>query len=233
MGIEPTTPCLQSRCSSQLSYVPGKGSLFCQPERQSVAFVPVTPTILAMTPAFDQFSDLVRRRRTNMRVDPNQPVDPAVIGQLCELATWAPNHKLTEPWRFAAITGDARAELGNVTAAFMAELGETNEAKLDKTRGKYLRAPVILMMASAWGSNERRDEDRDALSAAVQNVLLGATAAGLNSYWGTGAICHAPAVKAMCGFPETADVIGAIYLGWSIGDVPVPNRATPAITWVS
>jgi len=23
MGLEPTTPCLQSRCSSQLSYVPG------------------------------------------------------------------------------------------------------------------------------------------------------------------------------------------------------------------
>src|SRR5262245_12006733 len=26
MGLEPTTPCLQSRCSSQLSYSPSKGA---------------------------------------------------------------------------------------------------------------------------------------------------------------------------------------------------------------
>ena len=27
MGLEPTTPCLQSRCSSQLSYIPGRGGI--------------------------------------------------------------------------------------------------------------------------------------------------------------------------------------------------------------
>ena len=41
MGIEPTTPCLQSRCSSQLSYVPVRGG---QSARQAPS--PKTTTVL-------------------------------------------------------------------------------------------------------------------------------------------------------------------------------------------
>jgi nitroreductase len=186
-----------------------------------------------MTSDLDQFSALVRRRRTNMRVDPDRAVDATLITQLCELATWAPNHKMTEPWRFAVVTGDARADLGRLAAEFQAEGGETNEAKLDKTRGKYVRTPVVVMVASAWSEPGRRDEDRDAVSAGIQNLLLAAVASGLASYWGTGAVCMAPAVKGLCGFPPTADVLAAVYLGWPIGDVPTPTRAAPSIRWVS
>jgi nitroreductase len=186
-----------------------------------------------MTSDLDQFSALVRRRRTNMRVDPDRTVETALIAQLCELATWAPNHKLTEPWRFAVITGNARADLGRVAADFQAANGETNDAKLEKTRGKYLRTPVVVMVASAWADTGRREEDRDAVSAGIQNLLLAATAAGLNSYWGTGAVCMAPAVKELCGFPPSSDVLAAVYLGWAAGDVPVPSRTAPAIAWVS
>jgi nitroreductase len=186
-----------------------------------------------MTPEFEQFSALAKSRRTNMRVDAERPVDTDLINHLCTLATWAPNHKMTEPWRFAVVTGDARAELGRLTAEHMAASGETNEAKLDKTRGKYVRTPVVLVVACESTQPGRQLEDRDAVSAAVQNILLGATAAGLNSYWGTGAICHATAVKVLCGFPPEADIVAAIYLGWSIGNVPTPVRATPNVHWVS
>jgi nitroreductase len=186
-----------------------------------------------MTAEFEQFSALVRRRRTNMRVDPERAVDAELINGLCAIATWAPNHKMTEPWRFAVVTGSARAGLGRLTAEHMAAMGETNEAKLDKTRGKYVRTPVVLVVGCESTQPGRQAEDRDAVSAAVQNILLGATAAGLNSYWGTGAICHAPEVKALCGFAPETDIIAAVYLGWSIGDVPVPERAAPMVHWVS
>jgi nitroreductase len=185
-----------------------------------------------MTSDLDHFSALVRRRRTNMRIDSDRAVDPALITQLCELATWAPNHKLTEPWRFAVVTGSARADLGTLAAEYQAAQGETNEAKLNKTRGKFLRSPVVTMIASAWSDPLRRDEDRDAVSAGVQNLLLAATAAGLASYWGTGAVCMAPEIKQLCGFPTTADVLAAVYLGWPIGEVPTPPRAAPVIRWV-
>ena len=43
-----------------------------------------------------------------MLVDRDRVVPADVIDELCELATWAPNHKKTWPWRFASFTGDAR-----------------------------------------------------------------------------------------------------------------------------
>ncbi len=179
---------------------------------------------------------VIMSRRTNLRIQRDAPVDPDLLNRLMMLATWAPNHHLTEPWRFAVVSGDARATLGELTADFLIESGMTDEAKLDKTRGKYLRAPIMMLVASSSAINAKaatRLEDRDAVSSAIQNILLAATAEGLASYWGTGAICDAPAVKSFCGFDVDDTVLGAIYLGWPMGDVPVPSRRPPVITWKS
>jgi nitroreductase len=175
---------------------------------------------------------LIRSRRTNLRIDTERPVDDSTIAELCDLATWAPNHKLTEPWRFAALSGPARAELGRLAAEDLIAAGELNEGKIAKTRGKYLRAPVVVAVASDWADPARRDEDRDAVSAGIQNMLLGATALGLCSYWGTGPVTQVASVKQLCGFPSAADVVGFIYLGWPVGDVPTPQRAAPRLLWV-
>ena len=57
-------------------------------------------------------------------------------------------------------------------------------ARVDKTRRKYLRAPGMLVVGSAAGDTPLRTiENRDAVAAGIQNVLLGATAAGLASFW--------------------------------------------------
>jgi nitroreductase len=100
------------------------------------------------------------------------------------------------------------------------------------TRTKYLRSAVNICVAAHSApdaSRERRGEDRDAVAAGVQNLLLGATAAGLNSYWGTGAVVHVPAVKELCGFDPDDVIVAVLYLGWPIGDVPVPPRAPAAV----
>jgi nitroreductase len=75
----------------------------------------------------------------------------------------------------------------------------------------------------------RRRENRDAVAAGMQNLLLGATAVGLASYWGTGAVVEAPAVRELCGFGPADDIVGLVYLGWPIGDVPVPSRPQPLL----
>jgi nitroreductase len=60
----------------------------------------------------EHFEQLARRRRTSLFVDTERVVDDALIDRLCTLATWAPNHKRTWPWRFAAFSGSGRAKLG-------------------------------------------------------------------------------------------------------------------------
>ena len=186
-------------------------------------------------PSLDSTAALLLARRTNLRIDRERPVDPELIKRLCALATWAPNHHLTEPWRFAVVTGEARAELGRQTAAHMADLGITEEAKLEKARTKFLRAPVMLVVACASAADASpgtRAEDRDAVAAATQNLLLAATAAGLWSYWGSGAVTDAPGVKAMCALSPSDTIVAAVYLGWPGGEVPMPVRHEPIIAWV-
>ena len=124
-------------------------------------------------------AELIRRRRTSMLVDKQRPVPHDMIRDLCELAQWAPNHKRTWPWRFAIADGEARARLGEVIAEAMQSHGDPPE-KVEKARTKYLRTPATLVVGSAPGDSPLRTaENRDAVAAGIQIMLLAATEQGL------------------------------------------------------
>lgn len=180
--------------------------------------------------ALEQFTELATRRRTSLVLDRETPVPDDVVEHLCRLATWAPNHKKTWPWRFAALTGEARARLGEHTRDQLVAEGVTDPAKLDKAIGKYLRAPTILLVGCAANDDpELHDENRDAVAAAIQTLLLGATAAGLASFWASGAVLRSPAVLDLAGFDPTDRIVGLVYLGWPTGSVEAPTRPDPAV----
>jgi len=178
-----------------------------------------------VTLSFDEFADLVRSRRTHMLVDREREVPRELIDRLCELGTWAPNHKKTWPWKFASFTGDARLRLGEAFAADMIERGVGDEGKRTKTLTKYARTPVSLVVGCAPHQHPTfHDENRDAVAAAIQNILLGATAAGLASFWGTAPLIDSPRGLELCGFDPDDRILAIIYLGWPISTVEAPVR---------
>ena len=180
------------------------------------------------------FADLVRSRRTHMLVDQRRPVPAELVDELCALATWAPNHKKTWPWRFAAFTGEARAKLGDAFADDMTAREFGDEGKRAKTRTKYLRTPTVLVVAATAHPDELFTvENQYAVAAGIQNLLLGATSLGLASFWGSPALPDAPSVLALCGFEPTARIVGVIYLGWQAGTVPTPERPAPDVHHLS
>jgi nitroreductase len=159
-----------------------------------------------------------------MLVQKDVAVPRATVQALCELAQYAPNHKRTWPWRFALADGDGRARLGNVIADAMELHGDPPE-KVAQRRTKYLRTPAVLIVGSAAGDSDLRTaENRDAVAAGVQNILLAATAQGLASYWsscpkGTNAV-----TAALCGFEPDTTIVAIIYLGWATNPVQTPAR---------
>jgi len=175
---------------------------------------------------------LIRARRTTKLLDPDTPVDPEVIEELCALATWAPNHRRTEPWRFAVFTGDGRRVLGATIADELAAAGG-HEAKVLKTRTKYLRAAAVIVVGSTAGPDETTSgENRDAVAAGINNLLLGATARGLATLWSSVATPTSPALWRLCGFPAGTFAVGAIYLSHPTGIEPLGKRSDPVITWI-
>lgn len=178
-----------------------------------------------MAISFDDLSDLIHSRRTSMIVDPTREVPVRLVERLCELAQWAPNHKRTWPWRFALITGDARLRLGEAFAADMNDRDFDDEGKRAKTLKKYTRTPAIVVFGAAADDNPtRHDENRDAVAAGIQNVLLGATVLGLATYWGTAPLIDSPRVLALCGFEPDVRIINVMYLGWALGAPAAPQR---------
>jgi nitroreductase len=190
----------------------------------------VTPhTTLPMS--LDDFAELARARRTHMLVDQGRGVPSELIDRLCEVATWAPNHKRTWPWKFASCTGEARYRLGEAFVTDMIARDFGDEGKRTKTLTKYARTPAVLVVGCAPHANASlHAENRDAVAAAIQNLLLAATAAGLASFWSTPPLIDSERALALCGFDPDDRIVALIYLGWPVSSVDAPERPPPAVT---
>ena len=155
--------------------------------------------------------DLIRSRRTHKAYEP-EPVDRATLEELFELARWAPNHNLTNPWRFRVLGPDALTRL--------------KRAAGPEAAAKLVRAPT-LVAASVLRSDDpiADEEDHAAAAAATFILLLGAHARGLGGYWRTPGVLRTPEGRAACGIGDDEAVLGLLHLGRARGEKPAPERA--------
>ncbi|MEI8287727.1 MAG: nitroreductase family protein, partial [Actinomycetes bacterium] len=109
-----------------------------------------------MTP--DELETLIAARRSNLLIDASREVDSVIVDRIVNAAQWAPNHKRTWPLRVAVISGDSRRLLGDTIADAMAVHGD-DEMKVAKTRGKFMRSPIVIVVASAEGATTNETEE--------------------------------------------------------------------------
>jgi len=163
--------------------------------------------------------DAIRTRRSIGKVT-QEPVDRAFVETILEAATWAPSHGRTEPWKFFVMQGDGRKRLGAVLADIAKEkmtepLTEANEETLGKERAKALRSPVVIAVTCEPANDSAVTviEDKAAVAAAVQNMLLAAHSLGLGAVWRTGPQAYHPKMNELFEVGPSGTVIGFVYLG--------------------
>jgi nitroreductase len=172
----------------------------------------------------------IARRRSINRVGDGE-VPRQAIRELLAAAVAAPNHHLTAPWRFVVVTGDARRAVGEAHARAVARRKpDLPAAGLEKEAARLERAPAVI--ACACAAPERGDpvqarEDRDAVAAGVQNILLAAEARGLAAMWRTGAMVDEPEVWEALELEPGDRIVAFVYIGHPAG--PPPERAGPRI----
>jgi nitroreductase len=154
----------------------------------------------------------IRTRRTH-KVYGGEAVDEATLRELLELATFAPNHHLTNPWRFRVLGPAARQRLKDAADAQQAGSG----AKLD-------RAPTLIAVTTRT-DGEDPEEDRDATAIATYLVLLGAHARGLAGYWRTPGVLKTAAGRAALGISADEDTVALVHLGPPRQEQFTPGRA--------
>lgn len=178
----------------------------------------------------DELADLIARRRSSLLIDGSAPVGDDDIDALVTAAQWAPNHKRTWPLRICVVTGESRRALGESIAGAMAARGD-DEAKVEKTRTKYMRSPVVLVVASAVGASDSETiENSYAVAAGIQNLLLTAEARGLAALWGSPAKGANSVITEFCGMEPTDSVVGLVYLGHPTRSSAPVERPAPRVT---
>jgi nitroreductase len=181
-----------------------------------------------------ELEEAIQSRRSVGRVK-QDPVSKELIERILESAVHAPNHKITEPWRFHVFTGKGRGELARAraeTARLQAESeGEDEEmaaGRISRERKKAFRAPVVIAVISAAGRDEVETlENYAACAAAVQNMQLTAHALGLASMWRTGAMAYHDYMREFFGLGEGDTIVAYLYIGYpDMGERP--RRRQPA-----
>jgi nitroreductase len=159
--------------------------------------------------------EAIRTRRTH-KVYGSEPVPRALLDELIELATWAPNHHLTNPWRFRVLGPQALAALKEAA-------GPEAAAKLD-------RAPTLVCVSAVQQGQDAVADEEDLLAAgcATYALLLAAHARGLAAYWRTPAVLRSDAGRAALGLPPDERAIALVHLGPLRQEKAPPERAPAA-----
>ena len=173
------------------------------------------------------------RRRTSVRRYRPDPVPRAIIEQLLDSAVRAPNHKLTEPWRFAVLSGRARDRYAEVRARHrLARFPDPESAEAAaaaaKARQEALQTPVFVVVMMVVSPDEvTREEDYASVMMATANLMVAAESLGLGTYLRTGGIMQEPAVAELAGLGDGQRIVGILSLGYPAAE-EAPRRRRPA-----
>jgi nitroreductase len=190
-------------------------------------------------PALETVTTVMLGRRTVKQFLP-EPVDRATLERLIELAVWAPNHRLNEPWRFYVLGAGARVQLAQIAGTITARkiLAAGGEATVAERKGAEASAawqsvPTLLYITYLTDANpEISLENYGAVCCAIQNLTLAAHAAGIGTSWSSGAVAAAPELHALVGAGATEAMAGLFRVGYlDPALAPGRSRRSPGSTF--
>ena len=163
-----------------------------------------------------------------------EPVGLMAIERMLDAAIWAPNHRLTEPWRFFVLEQDSpvRAKAAELAAEYqMQRTGDQRRA--DAARQKVMDPPIVIYVYNVPGpAEEATRENYASVCIAVHNISLAGAAEGLAVTWETGGVTRHPGLKELLGADESWEMATMLLIGHP-GEHPVSRRspASKAVTW--
>jgi nitroreductase len=173
------------------------------------------------------------KKRTSVRHFRPDPIPRDLIEQLLECAVRAPNHKLTEPWRFAVLTGGARDRFAEIRASHrLKRFSDPDSAEAragsDKVRQESLQTPAFIVIMAAMNPDEiTREEDYAATMMATANLMIAAESLGIGTYLKSGGVMRDPSLLELAGAPDTFRIVGILSVGYPAQE-ETPRRRRPA-----
>ena len=175
--------------------------------------------------------DAILTRRTVQRYT-TEPIPDGAVERALECAIRAPNHKLTDPWRFARVGPETRQQIVDLGVAIKRDKArdkgkELSERREEKIRAKLGNSPEVIVVSQVLDDDEfRRKEDYAAIACAIQNFMLCLWEEGVGSKWATGSVTRHPKTYQILDIdPDREEIVGFVWVGHSSRElVETPRR---------
>jgi nitroreductase len=160
----------------------------------------------------DDLARLLRERRSIDLFAPDA-VDPDIVRQAIEVARWAPNHRLTEPWRFYLLGRSTMRAV--VDLAVELEVAAKGERAGAARRARLEAVPGMLVLTSRRSDDALLDrENYAACCCAAQNLMLYLWPQGIGVKWTTGGITRHARFYESLGIDSTNEsIVGFFWYG--------------------
>ena len=177
---------------------------------------------------------VIENRRT-IKEFRSDPIPEETLWRILDAGRWAPNHRLTEPWRFTIVGKQSREALADALARKGLSTDDPSvfaKAKAEARR-KVMSSPMLLAVTCRMeGTQEQQVEDLAAVCAAMQNLQLAAWSEGIGSHWNTGRVTRLPETEAILCLSERGEkLVGFLYLGYP-AQIPGPPKRRPVQDFV-
>lgn len=144
-----------------------------------------------------------------------EEIPRSVIERMLNAARFAPNHRLTQPWRFVVYSGSGRAQFAQTwIAANQNHAGDSfDPVKAETFRSKVMMCSHIITIGMKRNPIVPEFEEVCAVASAVQNMMLVAHEQGAGGYWSTGGLVFYDSLKAEFGLEQHDQLLGFLMLG--------------------
>lgn len=189
----------------------------------------------------EQLNTLIKSRRsTKPRLFNGNKIDDEIIWQILENANWAPNHGLTQPWKYQVFSESGLNKLAEFQATLYQKTIAPEKFKSDKyerMKSNILKSSHVIAIGMERQKSETipEIEEIEAVACSVQNMALTAAAYGICGFWGSGGVTYTSELKEFLGLGEKDRCLGCFYLGYS--DTPTKtsrrNSIKESVIWIT
>ncbi|HEX2880987.1 MAG TPA: nitroreductase [Polyangiaceae bacterium] len=155
--------------------------------------------------------------RTTVHDYAASPVEIDVVNRALGVALAAPNHRMTEPWRFTVVGRETREPLVAISIELKGQKsgGKVDPSTASSVRDKMLNPAWLVVVSQVRNANPSvAREDYAAIACAIQNLMLSLHADGIGTKWSTGAVATDPRSYQHLGIDaEREQIVGFVWVG--------------------
>jgi nitroreductase len=181
------------------------------------------PTSTGPVVSLQEYGQFLRSRRTINFFKP-EPVSGDLLREAVEVARWAPNHRLTEPWHFYLLGEETTRSIIRLIVELKTRGRDDNARGAVRDRLEAIPTWFVQTCRLSPGLPVQEQEDYAACACAVQNLMLYLWQAGIGVKWTTGEATREQRFYDILGIDRTREkVTGLFWCGYP-ADVPEARK---------